>query len=594
MKMRTGLLSIATLGTLVACSSSNGTKGTAGSPQGSGTLSQNAVFLNAKSASDVDVEPAFLAFPASTHSDQLERAVGDIIVGDKGGPSTKNPWGFLRKVTAAPVLDGETITIATTTATLNEAVSQATFQSTLQAPKLTATGPVTADARPIHALSGVGTSGGTTIQLLDFSGTKLLNVANSVTLHSGDTVGYTATATVTTGTLDFSPSFDIGADIEPNLSDPLSSVKEFHVKANGQLDADLELNLGFALTGNMTGADLTDLIAENVLQAPSATLADYPIDLGSISLGIISIPVHAEFKATLACELSYGGGVGVDVGGKVSGSVTAGFEYESSQLTPVFDHSESFTMIGPNWTSDAAVHVLCSVKPEFDLSFFDVASGSIYAQPHVSLDASAVCSPSALTATVSGSAQAGIDAVASANVDVFGLYQWNKTCTLFDVESPTAAVSGTFPLPGGATTTCTSNPPAAVAPLAAPPPSCFGGSSRSSSGGSSGSGSGSGSSSGGSSSGGSTGDDAGTTVDAGSSDAGSTVSSDAGSCDHSACTSGDALGASCTDDNQGGACITAICANDSFCCQFTWDGTCVAHVTNGDYGCLKSDCPASP
>jgi hypothetical protein len=83
-------------------------------------------------------------------------------------------------------------------------------------------------------------------------------------------------------------------------------------------------------------------------------------------------------------------------------------------------------------------------------------------------------------------------------------------------------------------------------------------------------------------------------VDAGSSDAGSTVSSDAGSCDHSACTSGDALGASCTDDNQGGACITAICANDSFCCQFTWDGTCVAHVTNGDYGCLKSDCPASP
>ena len=123
MKMRTGLLSIATLGTLVACSSSNGTKGTASSTQGSGTLSQNAVFLNAQSASDVDVEPAFLAFPASTHSDQLERAVGDIIVGDKGGPSTKNPWGFLRKVTAAPVLDGETITIATTAATLNEAVS---------------------------------------------------------------------------------------------------------------------------------------------------------------------------------------------------------------------------------------------------------------------------------------------------------------------------------------------------------------------------------------------------------------------------------------------------------------------------------------
>ena len=61
---------------------------------------------------------------------------------------------------------------------------------------------------------------GSTIQLFNFSGTNLLNTSGSATLHSGDTVGYTAHATVTTGTLDFSPSWDIGADIEPDLSDP--------------------------------------------------------------------------------------------------------------------------------------------------------------------------------------------------------------------------------------------------------------------------------------------------------------------------------------------------------------------------------------
>ncbi len=585
MKRNGQFFSIAALGTVVACSSSSGTQGSTATTQGSATLASNASYLDAKSASDVDVEADHLSFPASTHSDQLERAVGDIIVGDKGG--AKNPWGFLRKVTAKPVLSGETITLATTKASLSDAVSQASFKTTLQAPKLTTTGPVTADAYAIHTQ---GTSGGTPIKLLDYSGTKLLDVSDSATLHSGDKIGYTAHATVTTGTLDFTPSFDVGADIEPNLSDPLSSVKEFHVIATGQLDADVELDVGFAVTGNMTGDDLADLIAENVLQAPSATLADYPVDLGSISLGIISIPVHAEFKATLACQLSYGGGVGVDVGGKVSGSVTAGFKYESSQLSPVFDHTQSFTMIGPKWTMDSAVHVRCNVKPEFDLSFYDLAAGSIYAEPHVSLDAAAVCDAQKLTGTVSGGAQAGIDAVASANVDIFGLFQWNKTCTLFDEESPTAATSGTFTLPGGSSTTCTSNPPAALPAQAAPPPSCFGG--GSSSGGSSSGGSGSGSSSSGSSSGGSSSGGGGEGgADAGDTDGGSSAAADGGTCDHSVCTAGDAIGPSCTNDNQAGACIAAICANDSFCCQFTWDGTCVAHVTNGDYGCMKTDCP---
>jgi hypothetical protein len=75
------------------------------------------------------------------------------------------------------------------------------------------------------------------------------------------------------------------------------------------------------------------------------------------------------------------------------------------------------------------------------------------------------------------------------------------------------------------------------------------------------------------------------------SEGGATSTSDAGKCDHSACVTGDALSSSCTLDNQGGACIAAICANDSFCCDFTWDGSCVAHVTNGDYGCTPSDCP---
>jgi hypothetical protein len=613
------LFSVALVGGVVACSSSkndgggNGGGASGTGADGSATLADHASVLPAAQTGDVVVASDHLEFPAATHPDMLQRQVGDVLIGDKGG--AQNPYGFLRKVAGAPTQSGGTILVPTTKATLLDAVKQAKFQATLQTPGLTMTGPATS-AFGVHPQGGV--QGGTTIKLLDYSGTKLYDGSGNVTLPSGHTFGYAAHATITTGTLNFSPSWDVGADIEPNLSDPLSSLKEVHAIGQGQLDADLELDLGMQMTGNMNGDDLAQLIAQKVLQAPSKTLADYPIDLGSISLGLFSIPIHAEFKAVLSCNLSYGGGLGVTGGGKASAMVKAGFEYQNQQFTPVFDHNESFTMVGPNWTMDSAAHVFCNVKPEFDLAFWDVASGSVWADAHVTLDAAAECSATKLTGNVSGDAQAGVDAAAQAKVDVFGLYKWDKECTLFDVESPQASFSGSFSLPGGTTTTCTSNPPPANPVQDGPPASCFGDGSG-----------GGGGDDGGTTNPNPTGDDGGTTssgdggtgqvvdgcvplsdhqppsgwtcdpsrygdcvcdCDCGGTDVDCVPGTCAG-CDHDACTIGDALGSTCKQDNQGGACIAAICANDSYCCTFSWSASCVQHIKNGDYGCTPSDCP---
>jgi hypothetical protein len=46
-----------------------------------------------------------------------------------------------------------------------------------------------------------------------------------------------------------------------------------------------------------------------------------------------------------------------------------------------------------------------------------------------------------------------------------------------------------------------------------------------------------------------------------------------GTCDHSECTTGDPLNASCDD------CTAQICPADPFCCNTAWDATCVAEVT---------------
>jgi hypothetical protein len=358
----------------------------------------------------------------------------------------------------------------------------------------------------------------------------------------------------------------------------------------------------------MTGDDLAALVAKNVFQQPSAVLADYPIDLGSIPLGLFSIPVHAEFKATLACDLSYGGGLGVTGGAKASAMVKAGFKYENQAFSPVFDHNENLTVVGPSWTMDAAAHVRCSIKPEFDLSFWDVASGEIWAEAHATLDAAATCSAQQLTGDVTGDAQAGIYAAAHAKVDVLGLFKWEKACTLYDIESPQASFSGKFALPGGSTTTCTSNPPPQNPAADGPPPNCFDGSGSSSDGGTV---TGNDGGSSGSDAGGQVVDGcvphndpppSGWTCDAsrygdcvcdcncGGTDIDCVAGSCAG-CGHDACTVGDALGSSCTKDNQAGACIAAICANDSYCCTFAWTASCIDHIKNGDFGCTPSDCP---
>src|SRR5262249_52498858 len=153
---------------------------------------------------------------------------------------------------------------------------------------------------------------------------------------------------------------------------------------------------------------------------------------------------------------------------------------------------------------------------------------------------------------------AGVSATAHAKVDVFGLYKWEKTCTLFDLNSPHASVSGSFPLGKGATCSTLPDPPSS-APFDDPPASCFGTSTpppppR----------------------------DAGPLDDSGS-DAGPV---DSGVCEHDSCTSGSPLSPTCTKDGQGGACIKSICENDSYCCEFSWTASCIAHVENGDFACV--------
>ena len=244
-------------------------------PAGAVVLAPGVTVLDAKQANDVTVLPGQLVFPKGTLSGPK---VGDILVGDAGSAAdSPNKWGFLRRVTAVREEAGK-IVIDTTQAELTDVVQKGELSGTLTIPSLQpdAAGAV---AEPSSAFKSALKGGGGATKLLDFSGKTLLSDKGSVEVAVGRTLGYEATVLLTTGTLDFTPTFDVGAKIEPSGFSLKGAIKEAHVVATGRLDAVAEIDASFKLTGAATGADVAALIAKKVFGKPTTTIADHKIKL---------------------------------------------------------------------------------------------------------------------------------------------------------------------------------------------------------------------------------------------------------------------------------------------------------------------------
>jgi hypothetical protein len=261
------------------------------------------------------------------------------------------------------------------------------------------------------------------------------------------------------------------------------------------------------------------------------------VNLGSLKVGPFSMPSSAHFTATLACDFAWGGGVEVSVGGTAKASITAGIKYENGSLSPVFDKSGDLSQAGPNWTVDGATRAYCSIQPKLELHFFGVAMTQITATGYAGLGGSVVCGGQDASQNqlglMHGDAEAGVSASIIAKVDLFGLYKWQKECTLFDYNVMWQK-DDTFVLPGGKSATCSMNNDYSLPPAPpANPAACFGSDSQQT-------------------------------------DSGSPIIT--GTCNHDVCTAGEKLGQQCD------ACTMKVCAKDPYCCDTYWGLSCFQDV----------------
>ena len=589
-------------------SSSAGAGGSAATMGNDAVLADHTTVLGQSAIDSVVVSADRLVFPVSSYDDVLlGRSVGDVLVGDRqaAGSAGTNPDGFLRKVRSVMKQGGGTV-VMTDPAIMQDAVKSLHFQATLQSPTLTTAGPITSSFReaPGRRLEGNGTP----IKLIDFSGTKLFDIMDSVTLGNGKSIGFHALGEFPVGTVNFTPSFDIGADVGSlgsavsgaigsalggGLGDAASAIS-FHATATGEISAELQFHGKVDLTSNLDNDSFTKLVAQQVFKSKSSTIADFPIDLGTVSAGPLSIPVKAHFTATLACEFAFGGLVDVTVDGKASANITAGAKYENSTLTPVVSFDKNLDLTGPTWTLGGVDHVKCTIKPDFNLQFFGVGFVEIWASGFVNLDGSLKCGPPDSsgnpTGTIHGDASAGASAGAHAKADVFGVINYDKQCTLFSVETPVASSDTAITLPGGPKATCTDSAGASGAAgsggsggsASADPSQCFGGD-ASGSAGSGGSGGGTGATVGNCT------PDPGSAVpsgwtcnpsaygdckcdcNCGAMDKDCADGACAG-CGHDECTAGDPLGPQCS------SCAAAVCKADPYCCDQQWGPSCFDSV----------------
>ncbi|MDB4943060.1 MAG: hypothetical protein JWP97_2594 [Labilithrix sp.] len=547
MKKALFLASAAACLVAAACSSSgdSGPDGFAsnGTEHGAVTLHEGTSVVSSALADVADVQADRVIFPASAYSELSARKAGEILLSDRAssGTSSKNPEGFLRRISSiAKGADGSVV-VMTTTATLQEAVDKLVVHATLDTPDLGVDGPLST-----NSLSPQG-KGGTTVKLLDYSGTKLFEIKDVAKGSDGADVPYTIYAGIEKGTLGFSPSYDFDADIG------FLKLNSFKVNATGKLDAELLLGAGIKFDPSVDAARQATLAGKALTKSYSKTLADYNVSLGSIGLGGVSLPASVHFTATLSCDLSFTAPVEATVGGTASAQITAGLSYAGGKLTPSFSKSAELKPTGPTYTKEGMARAYCTVNPSFELKFFGAATASLTANAYAGMGASQTCGGKDSTGTkalVHGDVEAGVSAKVLAKVDLFGLYKWQKECTLFDVSAD-AQYDTTYAYPGGAAATCTVAGPFPLPPKpAATPESCFGGTD----------------------SGPTTPGGGGTTTPPatdGGADSGSTIP---GTCTHDVCTAGEKLGQACDD------CTMKVCAADSYCCDTFWGLSCFDSV----------------
>lgn len=462
-----------------------------------GNLQDGTEVVEPELSSGADVQDGKILFPGGC--DRFSKMKpGTVIVGDSGPDGSKNPEGFLVKVRSVECTPNGTV-VNTEEATLGDAFKDVQVDKDVDGP-------------------------------MDFDcNRELFRITDTAKTPDGRTVPVSAYAKLECG-LNFRFKHKVKIDFK---SMKLNSAD---VRVTGEAEAKIALVLGADLAPGVDARTRAQLAGQLLHKVYTEKLQDKNLAGGKVQVGIVGLPFNLKYRTDLACDFSFTPPVEARAESSAKGSVTLGFTYASSKLSPVFDKTYAFNPLTPSFTKDGVMRGQCAIMPTIEFRFVGKTIAELRSKIAGGLDGESTCgtpvqTPPSVPRTLTGQAQGAASAAVKLDLSTFGLKKLNKECTLFAVDGKTS-FTRSYSVAGDTTCNPVKAPP--LPPLdGANPASCFG-------------------------------------------EEGATPAPPPGpipgTCTHDVCSPGEKLGQACNE------CTQKVCDKDPYCCKTYWGVSCFAMV----------------
>lgn len=321
---------------------------------------EGVVVLDAKALGDAEVASDRVVLPASAGERYRAMAPGTVFVGARGPASSKNPDGFLRRVSAVGV-EGDRLVVTTTPAAMTDAIVAGSVKTSTGGRKVD-------DHLTTSSLEGIR---------IDFADKPLFDNVDDITVGDKQ-ASFHETIRLDRAVLTARPSVDVDLRIQNG------KVTRFMAKVEGNLDSSIAATANVSSTGTVDEEILAALKAkkhEVVRQLHQSKR----IALPTFSVGRIPVSPSVQFTVSLKCTLAFGGAVHANAGVEAKSYVRLGGVYDNGTWGPPirsdFDIAPSFEV-----TRGADIDARCAIVADAELFVYGTSGVTMSVAPYLDFD----------------------------------------------------------------------------------------------------------------------------------------------------------------------------------------------------------------
>jgi hypothetical protein len=340
-----------------------------------------------------------------------------IFVGARGGVSSANPDGFLRRVTSVAV-EGDFLVVMTTPATLTDAILRGAVRAStggLTSVPLDDHGAETRSLRPLTRKELEGIS-------IDFANEPLFDGEDVIEVD-GKKARFVESIHLEHAMLNAKPVVDVDLRLDEGR------VGKLVTKVEGNLDTSVRAVATVTAEGDVDAQTLAELRAKKH-EVKRVVYQSSRVALPTFAVGGVPISPSVQFTVTLRCSLSFGGPLVAHAGVDATSYVRLGAVYDGNAwAAPIrsdFDIRPSFTM-----ERGGEIDARCAIEADAELFAYGTSGVTMSIAPYVDFGVKAEA-PGAYRFKV----DAGANGVMRGGADVFGLHADALNRTLAEWKAP--------------------------------------------------------------------------------------------------------------------------------------------------------------